>query len=574
MLNKYEAMILLIDDKINEIAKNWIYPTDTRALSAIAALISMQLLFGALVYYTGGTQAAYLHIFYVPIVLGGFLFSITGGILSALLAGIILGPLMPVDVMNNTIQPVASWLTRLALFVMMGCVSGLTSKLYKRYLDHLQGTYMFNPITKLLNLVGIREKFYKLAQQEQDLVVIAISMNNLNDIERALGPVSVEALLKQVAKRIKSIAASDVLVAHSQTSGFFLVVPEPIDISGMLEYYWRSLTADYEIDGLPVFAEFCLGATIREKGESDFSSLIRRSIVASQIAASRTQRFVIYDDNVVDKSYENVKLLHDLSIALDKKELELYYQPKVDIRTNKVIGVEALVRWNRHGEPVSAGNFIPLLERTTLIDDFTLWVTDQALHDLEEFQRRGLNISLAINFSVRNFYSYELCESFLYRVSSGKINPSLLEVEVTESAIVADIKEVARVLRNMREEGIKVSIDDFGTGQASHRYLFELPIDGIKVDQLFVRSLAENPAAQAIMRSAVFLGKQLGLSVVAEGVETEAQRDYLLALGCTVAQGYYFAKPMKIDDFYQWLETWQTSHYSEEKLGNVESIIV
>ena len=198
--------------------------------------------------------------------------------------------------------------------------------------------------------------------------------------------------------------------------------------------------------------------------------------------------------------------------------------------------------------------FIPLIEETLLINPFTKWVIKTSLDQMEEWHKKGLLVTVSINFSVMNFHDPLLFPILAEQLENQKFSPQFLEVEITETAVASSVSMIMEAVTRLRELGIRVAIDDFGTGQASQQYLFELPINTIKIDKLFVQSISHNPAAEAIVKNAISLAHELNLEVVAEGIETRNQYDLLAKWGCDIGQGYYMGRSMSGEAATEWLK--------------------
>jgi EAL domain-containing protein (putative c-di-GMP-specific phosphodiesterase class I) len=232
----------------------------------------------------------------------------------------------------------------------------------------------------------------------------------------------------------------------------------------------------------------------------------------------------------------------------------LYYQPKAALASGTVQSVEALLRWN-HPERgvIGPDEFIPLAQQTGLMKPLTLYVLDEALGQCRAWQRAGLTLGVAVNLSVRNLLDADFPQQVRRLLQKREVDPSLLQLEITESTMLSDPVRTKRVLDKLATMGIALSIDDFGTGYSSLSYLSQLPVNEIKIDRSFVMNMAQSDNDAVIVRSTIDLGRNLGLQVVAEGVETEQAWDELSELGCTLAQGYYLSRPVPAAELTQWL---------------------
>jgi EAL domain-containing protein (putative c-di-GMP-specific phosphodiesterase class I) len=250
----------------------------------------------------------------------------------------------------------------------------------------------------------------------------------------------------------------------------------------------------------------------------------------------------------------------ELRRAIDQSDLALYYQPKVSLPHERVTCVEALVRWThpRRGL-LGPDQFVPIAEQTGLIRPLARWVLEAALRQCNRWRTDGIDLAVAVNLSMRNLHDAEIVDMIGRSLARWGVPPARLIVEITESSLMADAARALEVLGRLRAMGVGISIDDFGTGYSSLAYLKRLPVDELKIDRSFVAHMVHDESDAAIVRSTVGLAHELGLSVVAEGVEDQATWEFLSGLGCDVAQGYFISRPMPAAAIGGWLETsrWQ-----------------
>jgi len=239
---------------------------------------------------------------------------------------------------------------------------------------------------------------------------------------------------------------------------------------------------------------------------------------------------------------------------MDETELVLYYQPKIDLQTGAATGVEALARWH-HPERglLSPDEFIPLAERSNLLRPMTLYLIDTALRQANAWRSKGIEISVAVNLSMQNMLDLRLPNDLARLLTSWRLPPGSLELEITESTIMADHRRAMTILTRLNKMGVTLTVDDFGTGYSSLAYLQSLPVSSIKIDKSFVLTMPEDPGNATIVQSTIDLGHNLGLKVVAEGVESEESYKQLAALGCDYAQGYFLSRPLSPDKATAWL---------------------
>jgi EAL domain-containing protein (putative c-di-GMP-specific phosphodiesterase class I) len=272
------------------------------------------------------------------------------------------------------------------------------------------------------------------------------------------------------------------------------------------------------------------------------------------LAKAGNTTHAIYDPSEDEYDPTRLTLVGELRRAIEAAELTVYYQPKADLRTGEVKGAEALVRWE-HPERglLMPDEFIPLAQHTGLIRPLTLSVIDTAMAQARTWRNQGLNLSVAVNLATRNLLDAGLPDDVQELLEKWELDPGMVEFEITESTIMADPFRALAVLKRLHAMGTKLSIDDFGTGYSSLAYLKRLPVDAVKIDKSFVMSMVADENDAAIVRSTIDLARNLGLAVVAEGVEDEAIWHTLAALGCDFAQGHYLSRPLPAPELVAWL---------------------
>jgi EAL domain-containing protein (putative c-di-GMP-specific phosphodiesterase class I) len=273
------------------------------------------------------------------------------------------------------------------------------------------------------------------------------------------------------------------------------------------------------------------------------------------VAKQRKSGYVVYDPAAEQQAPNRLALLGDLRRAIDADDqIVVHYQPKVGLDGGRLVGVEALVRW-QHPQlgRLAPDAFIPMAETTALIIGLTGKVLDIAVRQARQWSRAGLRIPVAVNLSTRCLHDPALADRVLELLDRHGVPPALLELEITESMVMVDPDRALQVLRRLHEAGIRISVDDFGTGHSSMAYLKELPVDELKIDRSFVLEMTRDGGDAVLVQSAIALGHNLGLSVVAEGVETPEVLAALDALGCDVAQGFHLGRPMPAEEFEAWL---------------------
>jgi predicted signal transduction protein with EAL and GGDEF domain len=386
-------------------------------------------------------------------------------------------------------------------------------------------------------------------------LIVVIQLCNLLDIQNAFGPEFGDALLQRICERGRELVADEFPIALIQPDRLAVMLPGGPDTQKLRDGMEARLREPYDVEGVKAYVDFAVGGAVFPDHADTPRELLQKASIAMHLAATQKVPSFLYDRRVDKTSRDNLVLLGMVPAALISKEFEIWHQAKVSLATGGVIGSEALLRW-RHPERglIPPGLFIPFVEASPLIDHLTHWVIGESLGHKAGWAARGSTMTVSINLSGRNLHNRSLVRVLLDTVSEHGIVPEEVDLEITESAVMHDFDHCAALIGILRDEGFRVSIDDFGTGQSSLAYLKRLPVTALKIDQAFVRNLATDPADQKIARAIVDLARALGLRSIAEGVEDEEAATILRDLGCDYAQGYLFQRPCPNDEFVAWVE--------------------
>lgn len=532
-------------------------PTGLNGLTVGLFLYALIIICGCVIDSMGGTHNSYLHCFYLPIIFAGMSLGVIGGTMAGLLSAFIVGPYMPSYHDPLIEQTVNSWLFRGFIFVAVGFIAGGGATLYERFNVQQQQRLLTDPVTNLLNLRGLKLRCDDIINQSlKRPIVLIMEIQHLNDIEQALGSEAMHEFLYKIAIHLQHLADHTLTLAHLYSGGFVIMVNDLTKALRLIDLCQEHIPKSFIINNVPLLVESYFGIAEWTKVDNDFTSVMRKARIAV-VKAERTRHVKMIYEQTDDKRLErSIHIIHDFAHALENQELTLHYQPKLDLQTDRVYGVEALVRWqHKQFGMISPQDFIPIIERTLLINPFTTWVIKQSLQQLALWRANNVNLSLAINFSIMNFEDTNLLELLITEVSRHQIPPHLIEIEITETAIAYNMQNIVDALTLLRNKGFRLAIDDFGTGQSSLKYLCELPVDTLKIDKFFVQSATTNPASASIIRTAVLLAKELNLTTVAEGIETPDILQWLKTIGCRGGQGFFITKPLPADEVLQWIET-------------------
>lgn len=384
------------------------------------------------------------------------------------------------------------------------------------------------------------------------VAVLLIDLDRFTEINNTLGSANGDAVLCEVARRLRDELPGDTLAARLGGDEYAVLCPRTEGIGAALRAaaaVQASLESPVVLDGIALNVEASIGIAVMGDHAQDPDTLLQRADAALASARSHSSRIEVYSPASEHFDATQLVLLGQVRAALEDGQFILHYQPQVDLHSGRITGVEALVRWQHpeHGL-LAPMRFIPLIEQTALVGPLTLHVIDKALMQMVVWRRRGIDLQLSVNLSARNLIDPELAGQIAALLLRHAIPAERLTVEVTESAAVVDRDRAVAGLEALSASGVSVSIDDFGTGNASIEYLATLPAREIKIDRSFITDILEDRRAEAIVRSTIDLARNLELSVVAEGIETEAVMDHLTTLGCDVGQGYFISRPLPAEE--------------------------
>ena len=385
-------------------------------------------------------------------------------------------------------------------------------------------------------------------------VVMLLDLDKFKEVNDTLGHHRGDELLRLVGPRIADVLRSSDTVARLGGDEFAVLLPAAPDADAGAEVGQKILEAldqPFVVDGAELEVGASLGiACFPEHGE-DVDTLMQRADMAMYVAKGTRSGHELFD--AAGSRPDPLAVVGDLRRGLSHGELGVVYQPKVDLMTGEVRGVEALVRWDHPSRGiVLPSSFVGHAEHTGLIRPLTMMVLDEALSQVGEWRRAGLDLTVAVNLSMRSLLDRALIEDIKAMLLKWDVPAQVLELELTESTIMADPQRANEILESLHDLGVGLSIDDFGTGYSSLGKLKSLPVDEIKIDRSFVVGMGHDHSDATIVRSTIDLARNLGLRVVAEGVEDVGVRDQLAALGCDVGQGYFFSRPLEGEALTEW----------------------
>tara|TARA_R110002126_G_scaffold18870_1_gene71523 strand:- start:245 stop:2350 length:2106 start_codon:yes stop_codon:yes gene_type:complete len=411
-------------------------------------------------------------------------------------------------------------------------------------------------LTKIANRNFFNSYVQKLVQEEVNFALFIIDIREFKKINEKLGYHSGDEILKSFASRLQGFVGNSGFIARIGSNEFSIVKRtdtfsgvNPLDYAQDMK---KKLVNTYtSLHGTESNLGINIGIASYPQHGDQGNILLRHADIALQIAKFQGKNVILEYSDMLHRQHQSMSELESkLRTAIENDQLALFLQPIVDLQTGKIVKCEALARWKTEdGSYIPPDVFIPLAERTELIFPFGEWLVEEACNAIDKLTEANLDIRLAINISGRQVTDLVLLHQIQSSLKRRAIDPRHLSIELTESVFIDSLDTVSVLLNELRSMGITISIDDFGTGFSSLVYLKKLPIDELKIDRSFVSDLEENTDDQAIIQAILGLAKNLNISIIAEGVETQEQQTFLVDNACTYAQGYYFDKPMSIRDF-------------------------
>jgi diguanylate cyclase (GGDEF)-like protein len=430
--------------------------------------------------------------------------------------------------------------------------NNMTTELKQLYTT-LENLALTDPLTTLPNRNLFHDRLTQLValcqRSQVKFAVFMMDLDRFKEVNDTLGHPVGDLLLQQVASRLENILRksdtiarmSDDTVARLGGDEFAAILPTVDGDRAALtvaQKIQNAMQRPFLIDGHTLAVDISIGIVIYPVHGSEGSTLLQRADIAMYQAKHNHQGFAIYDSKQDNHSLSQLTMVSDLRKAMEKEQLQLHYQPKIDMRTGALCGAEALVRW-QHPERgfMPPDTFIPVAEQSGFIVPLTTWILNNAMRECARWHRLGIRIPVAVNLSVRNLHDAKITEQILSTLRDHGLDPGALIVELTETAVMTDSARAYDILATLNREGIRVSVDDFGTGYSSLSNLKKLPVHEIKIDRSFVMDMKEDNNDAVIVRSTIDLAHNMNLRVTAEGVENRETWDLLCALGCDMAQG-------------------------------------
>lgn len=402
-----------------------------------------------------------------------------------------------------------------------------------------------------------------MSRQDRHLAVLVFGIDFFKKINDSLGPNVGDSLLQELAQRSKALFAERHSFSRLGGDEFAFILQDLAHLQEAV-VFWEKVAVDllrpYTLADRELHIAASAGISLAPLDTDEPITLFKNASMAMhQAKISGRDQYQFFGEDMGKEAAKRLHLENEIRLSLEKGDFMLFYQPKVDLQKGVVVGMEALIRWQHHEFGfVSPVDFIPVAEETGLIIPMGQWILDQACRDAKTWLEQGHDLKMSVNLSVKQFQDPGLIASIEAAMEAHGLPTKNFEAEVTESMMMGDMDQVIDTLQKLKDLGISLSVDDFGTGYSSLSYLKKLPVDVLKIDQSFIRNLTPDSEDAAIVKAIIAMGKSLNLGLIAEGVEERDHVDFLRGHGCDQMQGYYFSKPVPVDEFTALLQEGKT----------------
>ncbi|MGH2710865.1 MAG: putative bifunctional diguanylate cyclase/phosphodiesterase [Actinomycetota bacterium] len=423
---------------------------------------------------------------------------------------------------------------------------------------------------RVLFLDRLDEAITSARENRRGVAVMILDLDHFKDINDTLGHHYGDLLLQEIGPKLQSLLREEDTIARLGGDEFGIILPELQSLDTAVDVVTRlleQLEAPIPVEGFTLDVSASIGISLFPEHSEDVETLLRRADVAMYVAKEARNGYELYSPERDRYSPARLAMLGQVRPAIENGEFVLHYQPRAQMSDGAVRGVEALVRWKHPQRGLLAPEeFIPVVERTVALAPLTHFVLEEALKQSATWRRIGIDLSMSVNLSPRNLIDPNLPEQVLHLLDKWAVPPSSLIIEITESTLMADSARCTEVLAQLAAAGVELSIDDFGTGYSSLGYLKRVPVTELKIDRSFVINMGADPNDRLIVRAAVDLSHNLGLRVVAEGVESYETWRELESFECDIVQGYFLSRPLPDEGFRRWLEQYKRRQAGEWNL--------
>lgn len=495
------------------------------------------------VYLTGGTAAALTHLMYIPIVISAYYFGIIGAVGAAVLGGLALGPLMPLDVLLGLKQEAASWIFRLSAFNIIGITISILFKRIRKYSNaELESSYK-NVLTGLPNMNKLKLDLDEMLDQKAEFSLIGFRIINSDNINRYSNYDVGSSAINKIAEQLASCLNKTVYSIFNNELAVVLPDSGIEDTQVIMTNILKMIKEPLSIDEFNIEVLIKIGIVNCPLHAKDSNHLIMKMGIALDQGKEEIGIYV-YDASIEQNNKKKFEILPHIFSSIKNEEFHLVYQPIMRIVDNSVTEVEALLRWDRSIEwQMNTAELIQIAEEIGIINEITKWVINNVIDQTRKWQNEGMPIKSAINISSKDLRDHSIINYLIESMVKSELEPSMIKIEITERGVLENFDNVMQLFNILKEQEIEISLDDFGTGYNSLVDLVEISTKYLKIDKIFIDKLS-NDTNKILIKTIISFAHKTGKKVIAEGVETEKQFNILMNLGCDYIQGYYLSKPL------------------------------
>ncbi|MDD2454319.1 MAG: EAL domain-containing protein [Synergistaceae bacterium] len=506
----------------------------------------------ALVFYivfaTNGTQNVYLHLIYIPIILSAYFWGIKGGLGFALLAGILAGPFMPLNISEGIMQSTGNWITRMIILGIVGSITGALFQKIEKLNNEVHRRDLISPLTGIYNINKLLGDLKKKIDKGDKFKIISIKLTNLVGVGKYVEHKFAETVIKELITELERGYGRDALYSFGEDE---IIV---IDRTGRgnlktIENVLEKYSTAVQIENISFRVSLKVGVYEYEGCSETPVQVFNKARIAYEQGEEFESGIYYYLSQLEDRKREFFEISGSLLESISRDELYLVYQPKIDLSDNTISDVEALIRWDRGDrKPVAPDVFVKIAEDIGFIKELSKFVLRNATDQMVKWEKMGIEIGCSINITARELLDDDFNEWAKREIAGKKIDRSTIEIEITERVVSSGNKKILDILHAMRGNGYKVSIDDFGTGYNSLMTIGEIPFDFLKIDKYFIDRITRREIRE-LVKNIINYAHGLNKEIVAEGVETEDELHVLRELECDRVQGYYYSKPLLPEEF-------------------------
>jgi len=506
----------------------------------------------ALVFYsvfaTNGTQNVYLHLIYIPIILSAYFWGIKGGLSVAILAGILAGPFMPLNISEGIMQSTGNWITRLIILGIVGSITGALFQKIEKLNNEVHRRGLISPLTGIYNINKLLGDLKKKIDKGDKFKIISIKLTNLVGVGKYVEHKFAETVIKELITELERGYGRDALYSFGEDE---IIV---IDRTGRgnlktIENVLEKYSTAVQIENISFRVSLKVGVYEYQGCSETPVQVFNKARIAYEQGEEFESGIYYYLSQLEDRKREFFEISGSLLESISRDELYLVYQPKIDLSDNTISDVEALIRWDRGDrKPVAPDVFVKIAEDIGFIKELSKFVLRNATDQMVKWKKMGIEIGCSINITARELLDDDFNEWAKREIAGKKIDRSTIEIEITERVVSSGNKKILDILHAMRGNGYKVSIDDFGTGYNSLMTIGEIPFDFLKIDKYFIDRITRREIRE-LVKNIINYAHGLNKEIVAEGVETEDELHVLRELECDRVQGYYYSKPLLPEEF-------------------------